>query len=159
MGNKHFFSLSPSSNFRASLVFERRQQPVTQNKTTYIRDLFSRRRENSSLFLTPVGSEGLLPMLSRPLLITGIFNQSLVTGIFPSDWKMAEVSPIFKNGSKSDLNNYRPISVIPTLAKIFEKNYLWPAISISEWKWLTKQRPVWFPLATQHSYCLVGDKR
>jgi len=42
---------------------------------------------------------------------------------------MAKVSPIFKNGSrpdlnngsKSDLNNYRPISVIPTVAKIFEK--------------------------------------
>ena len=35
---------------------------------------------------------------------------------------MAKVTPIFKNGSKSDLNNYRPISVIPTVAKIFEKN-------------------------------------
>ena len=53
--------------------------------------------------------------------LTGIFNQSLVTGIFPSDWKLAKVSPIFKNGSKSDLNNYRPISVIPAVAKIFEK--------------------------------------
>ena len=53
--------------------------------------------------------------------LTGIFNQSLLTGIFPSDWKLAKVSPIFKNGSKSDLNNYRPISVIPAVAKIFEK--------------------------------------
>ena len=53
--------------------------------------------------------------------LTGIFNQSLMTGIFLSDWKMGKVSPIFKNGSKSDLNNYRPISVIPTVAKIFEK--------------------------------------
>ena len=44
-----------------------------------------------------------------------------MNGIFPSDWKMAKVTPIFKNGSKSDLNNYRPISVIPTVAKIFEK--------------------------------------
>ena len=46
-----------------------------------------------------------------------------MTGIFPSDWKLAEVSPFFKNGSKSksDLNNYRPISVIPTVAKIFEQ--------------------------------------
>ena len=59
------------------------------------------------------------------LSLTGIFNQSLVTGIFPSDWKMAKVSPIFKNGFKSDLNNYRPISVIPTVAKAI-------AISISE---------------------------
>ena len=48
--------------------------------------------------------------------LTGIFNQSLVPGIFPSDWKLMKVSPIFK----SDLNNYRPISVIPTVAKIFE---------------------------------------
>ena len=53
--------------------------------------------------------------------LTGIFNQSLVTGIFPSDWKMAKESPIFKNGFKSDLKNYRPISVIPTVAKIFEQ--------------------------------------
>ena len=34
---------------------------------------------------------------------------------------MAEASPIFKNCSKSDLNNYRPLSVIPTVAKFLEK--------------------------------------
>ena len=33
--------------------------------------------------------------------LTGIFNQSLLTGIFPSDWKMAKVSPIFKNKQRS----------------------------------------------------------
>ena len=50
--------------------------------------------------------------------LTGIFNQSILFGIFSSDWKLAKVSPIFKNGSRSDLNNYRPISVIPSLSKI-----------------------------------------
>ena len=55
------------------------------------------------------------------LSLTGILNQSLVTGIFPPDWKLAKVSPTFKNESKSDLNNYWPISVFPTVAKIFEK--------------------------------------
>ena len=53
--------------------------------------------------------------------LTCIFNQSLLTGIYPSDWKLAKVTPIFKTGSKTDLNNYRPISVIPVVAKIFEK--------------------------------------
>ena len=108
MGNKHFFSLSPSSKFRASLVLSDANNPSPR----------IRRHTSGTFQPTPVGSEGLLPMLSRPLLIMGIFNQSLATGIFPSDWKMAKVSPIF---IKSDLNNYRPISVIPTLAKIFEK--------------------------------------
>ena len=40
---------------------------------------------------------------------------------FPSEWKTARVSPIFKKGKKNDPNNYRPISVIPAVAKIFEK--------------------------------------
>ena len=53
--------------------------------------------------------------------LTCIFNQSLLTGIYPSDWKLAKVTPIFKTGSKTNLNNYRPISVIPAVAKIFEK--------------------------------------
>ena len=44
-----------------------------------------------------------------------------MTRIFPSDWKLGKVSPIFKNGSKSDLNDYPPISVILTVAKIIEK--------------------------------------
>ena len=55
------------------------------------------------------------------LSLTGIFNQSILTGIYPCDWKLAKVSPIFKTGSKSVLNNYRLISVIPAVAKIFEK--------------------------------------
>ena len=51
--------------------------------------------------------------------LTGMFNQSILSGIFSSDWKLAKVSPIFKNGSRSDLNtDYRPISVIPSLSKI-----------------------------------------
>ena len=44
-----------------------------------------------------------------------------MTRIFPSDWKLGKVSPIFKNGSKSDLNDYPPTSVILTVAKIIEK--------------------------------------
>ena len=39
----------------------------------------------------------------------------------PSKWKLAEVTLIFKNDARSDVNNYRPISVISVVAKIFEK--------------------------------------
>ena len=46
-----------------------------------------------------------------------LFNTSLLSGIFPDDWKCARVTPLFKLGEASDLNNYRPISVISVIAK------------------------------------------
>ena len=48
--------------------------------------------------------------------ISDIFNQSVSRGIFPDDWKCARVTPLFKQGDRDDLNNYRPISVISVVA-------------------------------------------
>ena len=53
--------------------------------------------------------------------LTAIFTKSIITGIYPTEWKMARVTPVFKKGEKSDLNDYRPISVIPVVSKVFEK--------------------------------------
>lgn len=50
-----------------------------------------------------------------------IFNLSIQTCIVPSDWKLAKVIPIHKGDVKDNSNNYRPISVLPSVAKIFEK--------------------------------------
>src|SRR5688572_15107072 len=56
--------------------------------------------------------------IARPL--SEIVNCSFNTGIFPNALKIAKVVPIFKRGEKSDVANYRPISVLPFFAKIFE---------------------------------------
>ncbi|MCU7800226.1 MAG: hypothetical protein KZQ70_08805 [gamma proteobacterium symbiont of Lucinoma myriamae] len=53
--------------------------------------------------------------------LTFIVNKSLSAGIFPNAWKQAKVNPIFKSGTKDDVNNYRPISILPTLSKLIEK--------------------------------------
>ena len=53
--------------------------------------------------------------------LTEIFAKSIYTGIFPNEWKKARVSPVHKNGAKHEPSNYRPMSVIPTVSKIFEK--------------------------------------
>jgi hypothetical protein len=53
--------------------------------------------------------------------LTIIFNASLKSGIFPDDFKIARVSPIYKSGNKKERGNYRPISVLSIIAKIFEK--------------------------------------
>ena len=42
-------------------------------------------------------------------------------GIYPNDWKEAKVTTLFKKGLNSDPNNYRPISVIPVVSKVFDK--------------------------------------
>ena len=48
--------------------------------------------------------------------LSAIFNRSLSMGIYPDDWKMARVLPIFKSGDKDDIGNYRPISIISAIA-------------------------------------------
>ena len=53
--------------------------------------------------------------------IASLINKSIETGIFPDDLKIASVIPIHKGGGKDDVNNYRPISILPTLSKIFER--------------------------------------
>ena len=52
--------------------------------------------------------------------ITYIVNKCISNGIFPSLWKQAKVNPLFKGGDKDDVNNYRPISILPTLSKLIE---------------------------------------
>ena len=55
------------------------------------------------------------------LAITNLFNLIIKTHTFPDEWKCAHISPIYKGkGSKSSLDNYRPISIIPPIAKLFE---------------------------------------
>ena len=49
-----------------------------------------------------------------------IINQSITTIIFPENLKIAKVVPIYKKDDQSQINNYRPISVLPVISKIFE---------------------------------------
>ena len=55
----------------------------------------------------------------KPLML--LFNNSLNQGTFPKPWKKANVTPIHKKGEKTDVLNYRPISVLPICGKIFER--------------------------------------
>jgi len=74
------------------------------------------------------GNDGIGPRIlkacgdSITIPIANIINNSIKTGIFPDKLKEACVVPLHKNGPKDNLGNYRPISLLPTLSKIFEKH-------------------------------------
>ena len=53
--------------------------------------------------------------------LTKIYQPSIILGIFPLEWKPAGVTPVFKKSKMNNPCNYRPIPVIPTVAKIFEQ--------------------------------------
>jgi hypothetical protein len=64
--------------------------------------------------------------------LTFIFNQSISTGTVPIQWKKANVVPIFKKGDRSNVKNYRPVSLLPCASKVMERclfNYLYPFIA------------------------------
>ena len=53
--------------------------------------------------------------------ITHLINLSIKMAVVPSGWKVAIVSPIFKSGDKTNISNYRPISILPVVSKVAEK--------------------------------------
>ena len=57
--------------------------------------------------------------ITRNLAI--LFNRSINGGIFPQLFKIAKVVPLFKNDSPLTVSNYRPISLLPIISKIFER--------------------------------------
>ena len=49
------------------------------------------------------------------------FNQCIVNSIFPDELKVADVIPVFKKGDKTSTTNYRPVSILPNISKIYER--------------------------------------
>lgn len=65
-----------------------------------------------------------ISILTQPL--AHLFNLSVRNGIFPDAWKTAIISPVFKSGSRLKVENYRPISNLCAVSKLFEYViYLW----------------------------------
>ncbi|EEC13484.1 conserved hypothetical protein, partial [Ixodes scapularis] len=54
------------------------------------------------------------------IFFTKIFEQSILTGVLPEDWKTGKVVPLHKSGDKHCFDNYRPISITSTPCKMLE---------------------------------------
>jgi hypothetical protein len=68
--------------------------------------------------LPPIFFRGCATALTYPLYL--IFNKSLTSEVFPDIWKTAHITPIHKSGCISDVEIYRPISLLCTVSKVLE---------------------------------------
>ena len=94
----------------------------TQVDTNYIKKAVMALKSSKSPGPDKIPTELLkdaIETICQPLAI--VFNASLKKGTFPDIWKVARVTPIFKSGQKSNLSNYRPISVLSVLSRLLEK--------------------------------------
>ena len=72
------------------------------------------------------GVDGIPPKLLKEIVeqistpLTKLFNLSLEEGIIPSEWKEANITPLFKKGSRNKQDNYRPVSFTSVVCKLFE---------------------------------------
>jgi hypothetical protein len=83
-------------------------QAISANKATGIDGLSAR--------LVKIAASAIAPSLSK------LMNICITTGVFASAWKVARITLLHKTGEKSDKNNYRPISVLPILSKVFKRH-------------------------------------
>ena len=119
---KNFENLNDNIDFCDYLDPTEKRFTIKSTTTSKVFHLLSKLSETKATGLDNISSK--LLKISASVIsasITVIFNTSISTGIFPDEWKLARVTPIFKSGKTSDLNNYRPISIIPVIAKVFEK--------------------------------------
>ena len=94
--------------------------PISKNKTLKI----IKNLKNKNSYGVEGISNVLLKSISNEIVkpLTLLINQSLETGIFPTAFKTSKVrSSIYKKGDMASLSNYRPISNLPTISKIFER--------------------------------------
>ena len=97
-------------------------------------------------------------VISKPLEI--LYNTSISSGVVPYHLKLAKVIPLFKKGSRSSLNNYRPISILSIFNKILEKIMCNRLLNFLEKHRIIYSKQLGFRAhhATDHAILSITDK-
>ena len=69
-------------------------------------------------------------VIAAPLPL--VINLSLQNGIVPSNWKVAQVTPLYKKDDETEASNYNPMSILPILSKILERSVHYQLVNYLE---------------------------
>ena len=129
--NKYFINIP--SLIQSTIKFSRNTfqdfLPDIEINSFFIKPVDKIEINNIILYLNPLNAVGpnsiptkVLKLLSNDISnqLSELFNHSFSHGVFPSFLKSSKVNPIFKKESKFKCSNYRPISVLSNIGKIFE---------------------------------------
>ncbi len=117
--------INPSSNSPFSTIIQNNNKfslfniPLTENE---ILEATASLKDKKTLDFNGISSYFIKKTISSYVTpLVHIFKLSFSQGVVPSQLKIAKVIPIFKNGDKLNMDNYRPISLLNTFSKILEK--------------------------------------
>ena len=127
--NNHFSSIGKSlaKAFRGLKPTQYDAVPTLSFSLKYVTSAFVEKQLRLMKTNKAVGLDSISARLLRDAAnvlaspLRDIINLSFEKGQFPSSWKCAKVTALFKEGDKSDKDNYRPISVLPTVSKVIER--------------------------------------
>ena len=98
-------------------------KPIEPSEIIHV-DIVSKMKNDTSSGPDSVSVKVVKKVIRLPVIcetLSQIFNCSMFTGVVPDQMKIACVTPIYKKGDDNELNNYRPISVLPIFTKILER--------------------------------------
>ena len=118
-GNSHNFQHTNHESFlknrTSSSIYLRPVEP--DEVDGIIRGLKNKSTSDTKVSVLKIANE----VTKFKSVITDVINSSFEQGVFPQQLKMAKVIPVHKSGSKTEISNYRPISLLSSFSKIFEK--------------------------------------
>lgn len=104
--------------------------PISPEEVKVILEKLDQYKVSSPDNLPAIFFKKLARVISLPLSM--LFNKSVTEGKYPDPWKESFITPVFKSGNRSNVNNYRPISILCAISKVFERiifNQLYKHIS------------------------------
>ena len=93
--------------------------PVTAGDILEATDLILKKSTQDFNGVSTIFLKKIIRNIATPL--SHIFNRSLVTGQVPQELKTAKIIPLFKSGDRTNVDNYRPISLLNSFSKLLEK--------------------------------------